>query len=34
MFSRAGFGPDEAEAVEAYMRLTLQVAGLRHGGGS
>ena len=32
MSARARFGPDEAEAVEAYVRLTLQAADLRHGG--
>ena len=32
MSARARFGPDEAEAVEAYVRLTLLAADLRHGG--
>ncbi len=32
MSARARFGPDEAKAVEAYVRLTLQAADLRHGG--
>ncbi len=32
MSARARFGPDEAEAVEAYVRLTLQAADLSPGG--
>ncbi len=32
MSARARFSPDETEAVEAYVRLTLQAADLRHGG--
>ena len=32
MFARARLGPDEAEAVEAYVQLTLQAADLSHGG--
>ncbi len=32
MSARARFGPDEAEAVEAYVRLTLQAADLRDSG--
>ncbi len=30
MFARAKLGPDEAEAVEAYVQLTLQAADLSH----
>ena len=29
MFARTRLGPDEAEAVEAYLRLTLQAADMR-----
>ncbi len=32
MSARARFGADEAEAVEAYVQLTLQAADLSHGG--
>ncbi|MCH8314681.1 MAG: hypothetical protein IIA64_01800 [Planctomycetes bacterium] len=32
MSARAQFGPDEAEAVEAYVQLTLQAADMSHGG--
>ena len=32
MSTRARFGPDDAEAVDAYVRLTLQAADLSHGG--
>ena len=32
MFARTRLGPDEAEAVEAYLRLTIQAADLRPGG--
>ncbi len=32
MSTRARFGPDEAEAVEAYVQLTLQAADLGVGG--
>ncbi len=32
MFARTRLGPDEAEAVEAYLRLTLQAADLSRGG--
>ncbi|MEE9129583.1 MAG: hypothetical protein V3T84_06155 [Phycisphaerales bacterium] len=31
MSARARFGPDEAEAVEAYVQMTLQAADLRDG---
>lgn len=30
MFTRAKLGPDDAEAVEAYVQLTLQAADLSH----
>ncbi len=32
MSARARFGPDEAEAVEAYVQMTLQAADMRPGG--
>ena len=32
MFAQARLGPDEAEAVEAYLRLTLQAADQSHDG--
>ena len=32
MFTRAKLGPDDAEAVEIYLRLTLQAADQSHGG--
>lgn len=32
MFARTRLGPDEAEAVEAYLRLTLQAADLSRDG--
>ena len=32
MFARTKLGPDEAEAVEAYLRLTIQAADMRRDG--